>query len=94
MSSVRVVTPHGLPIPEAQKRLAGFEAILAKYKVKLAWSGARAAIQGIGVSGSVAVEPTQVVVDVQLGLLARAAGIDASRLQESIRKRLTEAYSA
>ena len=93
MSSVRVVTPHHLDLAEAQKRLAGFEAILSKDRVKLAWSGAKAAVQGIGVTGSVHVEPSQVVVEVQLGLLARAAGIDANRLQDSIRKRLTEAYS-
>ena len=93
MSNVRVATPPNLAIPEAQNRLAGFEAILAKYKVKLVWSGNKATVQGIGVSGSVRVEPQEVIVEVQLGLLARAAGIDAGRLQESIRKRLVEAYS-
>jgi putative polyhydroxyalkanoate system protein len=93
MSKVSVRQAHSLSKAEAKEKLAGFEEMLKKYRVALEWRGDSAAIKGVGVSGNVAVSDAEVAVDLKLGMLARAAGIDAGRLQGSIARRLAEAYS-
>ena len=68
--------------------------MLKKYHVSLTWKGDRAAISGVGVSGEIKVDDQAVDVTVSLGFLAKAAGVDATKLQASIAKRLQEAYTA
>jgi putative polyhydroxyalkanoate system protein len=92
MADVRVVEPHHTNPQDAIAKVAAFEEMLAKYGVKAHWSGQRAELKGTGVKGSIAVDATNVTVDVQLGMLARAAGIDAGKLQGSIQKRLRAAF--
>jgi F420-0:gamma-glutamyl ligase len=58
------------------------------------WWGNQATISGVGASGRIDVQAKKVVVEVKLGILAKAAGVDAKRLEESIRRRLTEALAA
>ncbi len=91
MSKVSVRQPHTLGRAAAKAKLASFEEMLAKYKVKLAWNGDSATVQGLGVSGTVDVRDDHVEVGVSLGFLAKAAGVDATKLQSSITKRLLEA---
>ena len=91
MSNVRVEVAHTLPAAEVPARLAGFSGMLSKYGVKLTWKGNRGEVQGLGVSGDVSLDPGKVVVSLKLGLMARAAGVDAARLEAGIRKRLEEA---
>lgn len=93
MSTVTVRQPHQLDRAAAKARLASFEEMLKKYRVSLAWSGDRAEIKGLGVSGDVVVGANAVDVTVKLGMMARAAGVDADRLRGSIERRLKEAYS-
>lgn len=93
MASVKVQQPHTIGAAAAKAKLASFEGDLAKYKAKLDWSGHTAQVKGIGVSGNVQVTDTQVSVQLELGMLARAAGIDATRLQGSIAKRLAAAFA-
>lgn len=90
MSNVVVRQPHSLGAAGAKSKLDGFAAMLAKYKVKLDWSGNSAKIKGIGVGGGVDVTDTDVTVKVELGFAAKLAGIDPTRLQGSIAKRLQE----
>lgn len=94
MSKIHVRQPHKLGRAGAREKLASFEGMLAKYKVKLAWKGDHAAVQGLGVSGDVTLGDDAVDVAVQLGLLAKAAGVDATKLKASIEKRLKEAFEA
>lgn len=93
MSQIHVRQPHSAGRAGARERLQSFESMLAKYKVKLAWKGDKAAIKGLGVSGDVAIDEDAVDVHVSLGMLARAAGIDADRLKGSIARRLQEAFA-
>lgn len=93
MATVRVQQPHTLGSAQARTRLASFEEMLGKYRVKLAWSGNKAEIKGTGVSGDVNVSETDVAVRVELGFLAKAAGVDAQKLETSIQKRLKEALA-
>ena len=92
MSRISIRRAHALSQDEARERLGAFEEILARYKTRLAWRGHTAAIKGVGVSGDVKVHPREVEIQVKLGMLARAAGVDPKRLEASIRRRLDEAY--
>ena len=92
MSMINVVQAHGVSLDEARERLDDFEQAMGKYGVSLDWSGARAEIKGVGVSGEVNVGSTEVRVELKLGLIARAAGVDANRLRGSIQRRLTAAF--
>ena len=64
---------------------------LKKFGVRLAWSGPAARIKGTGVSGSIQTSDSEVEVNLKLGLVARAAGVDAKRLEASLARRLAEA---
>lgn len=94
MASVKVQQAHAVGAGTAKLKLASFEGDLAKYKARLDWSGNTAQIKGIGVSGQVLVTDASVTVNLELGMLARAAGIDAGKLQNSIAKRLAGAFAA
>lgn len=93
MPDIRVTQPHVLTIHEAKARLAAFEELLSKYKVRLEWEGSRARIAGVpGVGGEVAVGEREVAVHVSLSRMITMMGLDPSRLEQSVRKRLTEAF--
>lgn len=91
MSTIQVRHPHAHPPAEAKSRLGSFEEDLAKRGAKLVWSGERAEVKGPGVSGHVRVTADAVEVEVKLGMLAKAAGVKADKLQASIEKRLRAA---
>ena len=92
MAQVKVTQAHQLSVDEARQRMQGFEDMIKKYGVRTEWKGSKAAIKGTGVSGSIEVGRSKVDVVVKLGMLARAAGVDAKRLEGSIRRRLVEAF--
>lgn len=93
MADVKVTKPHSLSKAEAEQRVASFEESLKKYGVKAKWSGDHADLKGTGVSGAIDVGDSDVTVTVKLGMLAKAAGVDADRLAKSIEKRLGSALS-
>ncbi len=93
MPEVRVVQPHTLSPDEARERLGGFRDLLARYKVKLKWSGDRATIGGVpGVSGNIHVRERAVHVVVKLSRMITMMGLDPSRLEGTIKRRLMEAF--
>lgn len=92
MSKVNVRQPHTVSRAEAKQRLEGFAELLKRYRVSLDWKGDKAAIKGVGVSGDIDIRDDAIQVSLQLGMLARAAGIDAARLEGSIGRRLREAF--
>lgn len=91
MSQVHVRREHALGIDGAKAALGGFADDLAKRGAKLDWQGDKADVKGPGVSGSIEVTDHVVEVQIKLGMLARAAGIKADKLQASIDKRLAAA---
>lgn len=94
MSDVRVEKSHQLSIEAAKKALEPFGAELeSKYGLKLVWNGSRADLKGTGASGSVEVTASKVVVTVKLGMLAKAAGVKADKVQASVDKRLDAALA-
>ena len=90
MSKIAVTKGHSLSLEEVRHRLKDFEASLSKWGVKLLWKGDKAKIKGVGVSGDVSVSAKDVAITLKLGMLAKAAGVDATRLQGSIERRLEE----
>ena len=93
MSSVHVEQSHSLSVEDAKTALEAFAAEIAKYGMKLDWSGNHAKLKGTGASGEVAVHSDKVTVDVKLGMIARAAGVKADKLEASIAKRLARALA-
>lgn len=92
MSDIHVVEAHQSDIASAKEKVASFEDMLKKYRVKVVWKGNDAQLKGTGVKGGIQLDDTNVTVDVKLGMVARAAGIKADRLEQSIRKRLQKAF--
>lgn len=94
MTDVRVTQPHSLSRDDAKQQMAGFEEMMKKYGVSARWSGGHADLKGTGVKGSIDVTESSVRVELKLGMLAKAAGIDPARLEKSISRRLKEAFEA
>ncbi len=93
MSTIKVSQAHSLSKDDAKQRLDVFEQSLAKYGLKLDWSGFQAVIKGTGVSGGAEVLDDLVSITIKLGFLAKAAGVDAGKLEASVRKRLIAAFA-
>lgn len=91
MAIIRITQPHTLGRDAAVAKMRTFEDVVARYRVKLIWDGPNARIKGTGVSGDISVGETEVKLLLELGFLAKAAGIDATRLEASLSKRLQEA---
>ena len=91
MSTIKVSQAHSYPRSEARAKLGVFEQMLGKFGVSLAWKGDRAKIKGTGVSGQITVDDTSVNVELKLGMLAKAVGVDGERLRGSIARRLKAA---
>ncbi len=93
MSKVTVNAPHSLDQETAKGKVAVFEEMVSKFGVKVIWSGYTAEIKGMGISGDIAVSTADVCVNLKLGMMAKAAGVKADKLEGSVRKRLIEALS-
>lgn len=65
---------------------------MAKYGVSANWSGNKATLKGMAVSGGIDISPSKIDIAIKLGMMARAAGVDPARLQASIEKRLRAAF--
>ena len=67
--------------------------MVSKYGVKVVWSGYDAEIKGLGITGDIAVTASDITVSIKLGMMAKAAGVKADKLESSIRKRIVAALS-
>ncbi|MEE2786288.1 MAG: polyhydroxyalkanoic acid system family protein [Myxococcota bacterium] len=92
MAQIKVSEAHGTEPENAIQLIASFEEMMGKYGVKVKWKGHQGDIKGMGVSGHITVDSANVTVTLKLGMMARAAGVDAKRLEASIRKRLVAAF--
>jgi putative polyhydroxyalkanoate system protein len=91
VSTVIVKETHALGADAAKKSLSTFESDISKYGMKLVWNGTNAEIKGTGASGDVRITDNSVTVTVKLGMMAKVAGVNAEKLEGSIRKRLKAA---
>lgn len=90
MSTVKVTVSHNKDPMEIKAGLTQFEEMFSKYMVSVDWSGTRATLSG-PVSGSIEIRADELEVMIKLGMMAKMAGIDPTRLEASIRKRLSAA---
>lgn len=93
MATINISQPHNLSIDEARAKLKSFEETMSKYGVSAKWSGAKATLKGMAVSGGIDIGADKVDIAIKLGMMARAAGVDPDRLKASIEKRLRAAFS-
>ena len=94
MSTIRVNESHSHDQDTAKSKVSVFEEMVSKFGVKVIWSGYTAEIKGMGISGGIDVTPSDVTVTLKLGMMAKAAGVKADKLEGSIRKRLLEALAS
>ncbi|MGB5366314.1 MAG: polyhydroxyalkanoic acid system family protein [Polyangiales bacterium] len=92
MADVRITQSHTVNLDDAKQKLGGFEDMMKKYGVSAKWSGSHADLKGTGVKGAIDITDSDVRVELKLGMLAKAAGIDPDRLSKSIGRRLKEAF--
>jgi putative polyhydroxyalkanoate system protein len=93
MSTINISQPHNLSVSEVREKLKTFEETMSKYGVSANWDGAKATLKGMAVSGGIDIGRDKVDIAIKLGMMARAAGVDADRLKASIQKRLQAAFS-
>lgn len=93
MANITVEVPHSHSVAEVQRRLSGFSDDLQRFGASLKWKANRAEVQGFGVSGDVVCEANRVRVTLKLGLAAKVAGVDPTRLENTIRRRLESALA-
>lgn len=92
MPAFTVRQPHSLPVDDAKTRLGGFSETLAKYGVRLEWDGPRARLAGVpGVGGHVHVRSAEVEVVVDVSRMLTLMGLDPTRLEGTVRRRLSDA---
>ncbi len=92
VSTINISQPHNLSIEEARAKLASFEETMSKYGVNAKWDGAKATLKGMAVSGGIDIGADKLDIVLKLGMMARAAGVDSTRLKSSIEKRLKAAF--
>ena len=93
MSKIQVKETHTRSVEEVKAGIAEFETMLNQYMVKVDWKGNKAKLSG-PISGSLEITEQEIIVEIKLGMMAKMAGIDAQRLEGSIRKRLRSALDA
>lgn len=93
MANIVVSKNHALSADQVRAALSAFEADIAKYGLKPEWKGNTAKLKGTGASGEIRIEDKRVVVEIKLGMLAKAAGINAEKVEASIQKRLDSALA-
>jgi putative polyhydroxyalkanoate system protein len=94
VSKLHITQSHNLSLDDAREKLAAFEATMGKYGVNASWSGNKAALKGMAVSGNILVGADLIEITLKLGMMARAAGVDPVRLKASIEKRLKASFEA
>ena len=94
MSKITITEAHNLTVDEAVNKLSVFEEMVSKFGVSIKWSGAQAEIKGMGIGGDIKVTESDATINLKLGMLARAAGVDGDRLKGSVSKRLRAAFDS
>lgn len=91
MADIHIERSHSLSPAALKARLADMEGRLSdKYGVRLTWRGDVADVKGSGVSGSIGITDTTVMVDLKLGMFVRPF---ASKIQETMERQLEKALA-
>jgi len=93
MSQVNVKVTHQKDPNSIRDQIGSFEEMLNKYHVQIKWEGNRAELKNPAISGHIDITDEHVEVQIKLGMMAKAMGINAEKLTGSIRKRLEAALA-
>ena len=93
MSTISITEQHNLGQEVAKDKIGVFEEMVQKFGVKVIWSGFRAEIKGMGISGDIDVQADSIALKLKLGMMAKAAGVKADKLEGSIKRRIQEALN-
>jgi putative polyhydroxyalkanoate system protein len=88
MADIRIARPHGLPVSRAKAAAQAAADDLARdYAVTSRWQGDTLHFQRSGVQGSIEVSPSQIALEITLGILLKGF---KSTIEKSVGKRLDE----
>ncbi len=80
---------HDLGLEGARERVAALEKKLSeRFGVQLSWQGDVATVNGTGVSGTLALSPTNLKINLKLGLMVRPM---ASQIQAAMQRQVDKA---
>jgi len=88
MADIRIARPHGLPLSRAKAAAqAAAENLVREYDLTCQWEGDTLSFRRSGVQGRIEVSPSQIAVEIRLGLLLKGF---RSTIEQSVSKRLDE----
>lgn len=88
--NVKVTRPHNCTKDEAIDKLRGLSAQLAsRYGVTVTETGSGATVKGRGITGTCAIDDTNVTLDLSLGMLLRPI---SGRIEQGIIKKIGEHF--
>ena len=88
MADIRIARPHGLPLSRAKAAAqAAAENLVREYDLICQWEGDTLSFRRSGVQGRIEVNPSQIAVEIRLGLLLKGF---RSQIEQSVSKRLDE----
>jgi len=86
MADIRIARPHGLPLSRARAAAqAAADDLAREYALTCNWQGDTLHFQRSGVQGRIEVSPSQIAVEISLGLLLK--GFRAS-IEQSVARHL------
>jgi len=86
MADIRIARPHGLPLSRARAAAqAAADDLAREYALTCNWQGDTLHFQRSGVQGRIEVSPSQIAVEIRLGLLLK--GFKAS-IEQSVARHL------
>ena len=72
MADIRIARPHGLPLSRARAAAqAAADDLAREYEITTQWQGDTLLFRRSGVQGRIEVSPSQVAVEIRLGLLLK-----------------------
>ena len=94
MPQILVEKKHKLPVDKARKAmLDAFTKDLSAFDLQAKWNGMKCELWGKGVNGEVRIEPSRVVFQLNVSIMARGAGYAPELLEAEIRKRMDNALA-
>lgn len=91
MAGIHIVHPHSLPAEQARaaaQKVA--DKIASEYEMRCQWHGDTLHFERSGVKGALALDATQVKVDIELGFLM---GAFAAPIEQKIRSKIDQVFA-
>ena len=94
MPQILVEKKHKMTVDKARKAMVdAFAKDLGDFDLQAKWNGMKCELWGKGVTGEVRIEPSRVVFQLTVSIMARGAGYAPEMLEAEIRKRMDSALA-